>query len=276
MRCKECGAVLLDTDTYCGKCGKKVVIDVCPKCGEPLRPGMRFCVKCGSEVLTLEEVAGDTGDIPITGQLATTDIPFDVIEANIIRDVERQLDVPKIKERPVKKIEKKYIEESVEDEIEEYEEDVEDVEEYEEDYDEYYDEDIDEEESSLGSRLLTAGIIVIGLILVLIVAIVFFNNRNSKNTLQESEVSNEIVESEENQLDEADNKDNTIGSIMVIKDVNIRDNPSTDNSEVLDVARVGEEYKYFGYADGSENWIHIKVDDATEGYVYKDYVQIIE
>lgn len=341
MKCRECGAILLDTDTFCGKCGAKVKINVCPECGETLRPGMRFCSNCGYEVIGAEEIAAEKEieDVPVTGGLATTDIPFDLIEQSIIRDVERQLDVPEkidsmreytpkhqdqsgnqeksgrqdisvheIGETDYKKAsdnsyadysdneysDDDYYEDDESEENEEYDENEYNDDEYaDEDYtdeeyisDEYddYDENgsyveeeddfYEEEPASLGSRLLTAAMIVIGLILLIIIASFFFRNRNNKKTPDEDI---QIEENIENNQDEEENTgNNTIGSIVVIENVNIRTKPDTNDSEILGVARKDEIYDYYGYADGNDNWIHIKVDDTTDGYVYKSYVSIRE
>ena len=51
MKCRKCGAVLLDTDTFCVKCGQKVGGPIfCSSCGEQLRDEERFCHKCGAPV----------------------------------------------------------------------------------------------------------------------------------------------------------------------------------------------------------------------------------
>lgn len=272
MRCKKCGTILLDSDTYCGKCGTKVKVDVCPSCGEILRPGMSFCSNCGHKVIeNTDEISDD--DIPVTNQMATVDIPFDVIEENIIRDVERQLDSP-INTQKNNISKPKY-----EDDIQE----VEDDNEYEEDEfeDDEYEDDIpeieedDEEEKSVLSRLIIAAGIVIGLIIILVIASIFFSNRKNKNDIDDNENVIEEQQNVENE-DTSSSSDGIIGNIKIIKDVNIRDYPSTDNSSVIGVARVGEEYAYYGYAEGNSNWVHIKKDESTDGYVYKEYVQVNE
>ena len=296
MRCKKCGAILLDTDTYCGKCGTKVIIDACPNCGEILRPGMRFCSSCGTEVLHLDETEPEDDDIPVTESVKTTDIPFDIIEENIIKDVERQLDkaarddsVKPKSDRTVEKVvyekkppiqiledyeEDEYQEEYTDDYVEEYEDEY--VDDSEDDYvDEYDADDYDEREdgqTSVVSRLITAGMVVIGLILVLIVAIIFFRNRKTEPI--EEEASQVVQEDTTSEVQEENASDNIAGTVVVIKNVNIRDLPTTDNSNVLGVAKEGETYEYYGYAENSNNWVHIKVDDSSDGYVYKDYIEI--
>ena len=83
MKCRRCGAVLLDTDTFCVKCGQKVGEPMfCSCCGEQLRDGERFCHKCGSPV--------ETEEIPISQQ-KTVDIPFDQIEQGILMEAEQAI-----------------------------------------------------------------------------------------------------------------------------------------------------------------------------------------
>ena len=77
MKCQRCGAELLDTDTFCVKCGQKVGEPArCPVCGEILREGTKFCHKCGAPVE--EKAQPEDDEIPVTPQ-KTIDIPFDVI-----------------------------------------------------------------------------------------------------------------------------------------------------------------------------------------------------
>lgn len=87
MKCRRCGAVLLDTDTFCVKCGQKVGEPMyCPNCGEQLRDGERFCHKCGSPVEPVEEEE----EIPLSQQ-KTVDIPFDQIEQGILLEAEQAI-----------------------------------------------------------------------------------------------------------------------------------------------------------------------------------------
>lgn len=86
MKCRRCGADLLDTDTFCVKCGQKVDQPMfCSKCGERLRDGERFCHKCGSPVEPVEEE-----EIPLSEQ-RTVDIPFDQIEQGILLEAEQAI-----------------------------------------------------------------------------------------------------------------------------------------------------------------------------------------
>lgn len=88
MKCQRCGAELLDTDTFCVKCGQKVGEPArCPVCGEILREGTKFCHKCGAAVNS-EDTEPHDEEIPVTPQ-KTIDIPFDVIEKSIIMEAEQ-------------------------------------------------------------------------------------------------------------------------------------------------------------------------------------------
>lgn len=295
MKCKKCGAILLDNDTFCSECGTRVKMDMCPKCGETVREGSKFCFKCGYEIGKYidSNVILEDDEIPVTGQLSTTEIPFDVIEKNILLEAARQAhendvdDVPVVKEKKVNRTNIEYEPEYVEEE--EYSENESDYEEYDnyEEYNDAYDDNYDEEyyeedeydeseygdvvvEKSLLSRLFTAGIIVIGLIIILIIAYLFFDNRNSKKSSDNTNIEETTSENEEENIV----NDGLIGTITIIEDVNIRDNPSTDNTMKIGVARSGEQYGYYGFAEGTTNWVHIKVDESTDGYVYKDYISI--
>lgn len=91
MKCRRCGAELLDTDTFCVKCGQKVEeLPRCPKCGEILREGTKFCHKCGAAVGENDDAIQEPEDdeIPVTGT-RTVDIPFDLIEKSIIMEAEQ-------------------------------------------------------------------------------------------------------------------------------------------------------------------------------------------
>lgn len=57
--CKNCGAELSSTDTFCSVCGQKAepILStsdgegvVCRNCGKPVKKGLRFCTECGCKV----------------------------------------------------------------------------------------------------------------------------------------------------------------------------------------------------------------------------------
>ena len=297
MKCKRCGAELLDTDTFCVKCGQKVdELPRCPKCGEILREGTRFCHKCGASVVENSDAKQEPEDdeIPVTGT-KTVDIPFDLIEKSIIMEAEQA-----VVKRDFKDIEKKlqeedsvkendakeegtenYPEEGYADEEpvdEEYakeeplkaksrKDDFEDA--YEEDYaEEDYAEDDDSDEDyednpkfskkgiSISNLTMILGAVI--LVLFVIVGIVLVKNKLSMRWDRNQD---EVVEQQENKV---------AGKIQVLKNVNIRNQPDRENSSILGVARTGEVYEYYELVN--DNWYHIRLNDGSDGYVYKDYV----
>ncbi|MCM1261925.1 MAG: SH3 domain-containing protein [Butyrivibrio sp.] len=74
-------------------------------------------------------------------------------------------------------------------------------------------------------------------------------------------------------INEPNLEDITIGSLTIVSDVNIRDNPDTDNSNVIKVAKASETYDYIGLADQG-NWYIVLLEDGVRGYVYKGYVSV--
>lgn len=66
-------------------------------------------------------------------------------------------------------------------------------------------------------------------------------------------------------------REQAIGTLTIVSDVNIRDNPNTENSNVIKVAKAGETYEYLG-RDEYDNWYIIMLEDGTKGYVFKNYV----
>lgn len=288
MKCKRCGAELLDTDTFCVKCGQKVdELPRCPKCGEILREGTRFCHKCGASVVENSDAKQEPEDdeIPVTGT-KTVDIPFDLIEKSIIMEAEQA-----VVKRDFKDIEKKLQEddsakedEAEEDDAEEdgtenySEEEYADEEPVDEDYageryvdedyaeEDYEDDDSDEDYAdnhkfskrgiSISNLTMILGVVI--LVLFVIVGIVLVKNKLSMRWDRNQD---EVVEQQENKV---------AGKIQVLKNVNIRNQPDTENSSILGVARTGEVYEYYELVN--DNWYHIRLNDGSDGYVYKDYV----
>ena len=52
MTCPNCGASLLEDDSFCPQCGiaAKSAVRSCAVCDFPVREGAKFCIKCGSSV----------------------------------------------------------------------------------------------------------------------------------------------------------------------------------------------------------------------------------
>lgn len=289
MKCKRCGAELLDTDTFCVKCGQKVdELPRCPKCGEILREGTRFCHKCGASVVENSDTKQEPEDdeIPVTGT-KTVDIPFDLIEKSIIMEAEQA-----VVKRDFKDIEEKlqrddftkeadtenypeegYTEESVDkgyskreylkenNQINDFQ-DVYEEDNPEDDFEDYAEEDYADNPKfskkgiSISNLTMILGVVI--LVLLVIVGIVLVKNKLS---MQWDRNQDEVVEQQENQV---------AGKIQVLKNVNIRNQPDTENSSILGVARTGEVYEYYELVN--DNWYHIRLNDGSDGYVYKEYV----
>lgn len=312
MKCRRCGAELLDTDTFCVKCGQKVEeLPRCPKCGEILREGTKFCHKCGAAVGENDDAIQEPEDdeIPVTGT-RTVDIPFDLIEKSIIMEAEQAVvkrdftnyekttqkdDSEAFEEKESeKKSRKNYADEAYresnfdeildeksmdENHIDENDMDEQDDEEddsltgeqeYEEDYSrdyeqddepDYGEEDEDNRETTkkgIGISSLTVILGVVILILLVVLGIVFVKKIRP---MQWERRADEVTEQQEDQM---------AGKIQVIKNVNIRNQPDKENSSVLGVAKAGEVYEFYELVN--DNWYHIRLNDGSDGYVYKEYV----
>lgn len=246
MICTNCGAHLMDTDQFCPKCGAKAVKDNrCPECGALLRDGTKFCHKCGCPVNGAEQ------DDSVTDK--TLDIPIDVIERNILSETAAEVSVPATPKR--KKV--NYREE------EDWEED---------DWD-------DEEERVDVITIMTA---IVGCVLLVVVAVLGYHMyqryvpKNYGDAAQESEDGESDItgqELEEQQLQDEIGGPVSDHYVAVIKNVNVRDNPSTTDSNVLKVAQAGEVYPYAGISEDGE-WIKILMDDNSVGYVFHEYVTV--
>nr|MDE7016997.1 SH3 domain-containing protein [Lachnospiraceae bacterium] len=72
---------------------------------------------------------------------------------------------------------------------------------------------------------------------------------------------------------EEENEASAVGTISIVSNVNVRDNPSTEGTNVIKVAKAGETYEYFGITE-DDNWYIIHVEDGSLGYIYKKYVSV--
>lgn len=326
MKCKRCGAVLLDTDTFCVKCGQKVGEPMyCPNCGEQLRDGERFCHKCGSPV---EEAADE--EIPLSQQ-KTVDIPFDQIEQGILMEAEQAIVKRPGTEKPERRNPEGYRRPGTEmaggyrhsgepsdsyrtssaraaesyAETDSYRERpvrdaayYEDIGEeryeaparpprrtppprrYEEDYGEYDDDDEEDEDS--GDSKMKIITVILGIAVVAIALAIGFIlwQRNNPDRYNRTDGETEQGEgqdgedSEEGSSGEEGNAGDTQGRIQILSNVNVRTAPTTEGSEVLMVAKQGETYEYYELVDDA--WYHIKLEDGTDGYVSKKYVEDLE
>ena len=63
------------------------------------------------------------------------------------------------------------------------------------------------------------------------------------------------------------------GSLIIVSNVNVRDKPSTQGTNVIKVAKAGETYEYTNVEPGGE-WYEIILEDGSIGYVFKDYIEV--
>lgn len=296
MRCTNCGASLLETDRFCSKCGEKVVRrKKCPDCGALLRDGEKFCHKCGRLVEDITEGGLEDSE--------TADLPIETLEQNILSETaagmknERRSEAEHAAKRrqasseperrrtssapskktapppaPAKKKRPVY-------EEEDWEED-----------------DWDEEDYETGPDMLTVMTVIVGCVVLLVVAVLAFSlyrqympknydGESDKRQEQEAPDEEDGGEQGEEQKKEQDAMageqsvetvpaaENT-GSIKVISNVNVRDKPSTQGTNVIKVAKKGEVYEYTDIVDGT--WYQVVLEDGGTGYMFKDYVEPTE
>ena len=330
MKCKNCGAELRETDTFCPKCGEKVnFIDTCPFCGEKLREGALFCPKCGKRVGEEQEEGRSSesyekdpsenerepedDDIPVSKLVETKDIPFDDIEKNIIFETKQQVKSRDFKSGSDKESSRKrgngeavrdHVENhngvpedhhekgpenhSEENRRERYAENPEDhydhekkerynknpkdrydkapQDRFEYERDNGYDEDTDQDART---DKMIVPIVIVAILIVAVIAVLFVKMKGL-NGSEEAGTASVAVSSE------TDAGSKAVGKIEIISDVNIRNKPSKDGSDVIGKAKAGESFDYYGYGDDSKNWVTVKLDDGSTGYIYKDYVKVVK
>lgn len=353
MKCQRCGAELLDTDTFCVKCGQKVGEPArCPVCGEILREGTKFCHKCGAAVNN-EDTEPHDEEIPVTPQ-KTIDIPFDVIEKSIIMEAEQavvkrdfseaearlererrgekpeypdevepeavgsperqaedqpeEIPAPIMRERPSRVVEAvregRIYEQSQEDtdsgeepagqkrtdrqkvsrrrnapscnyghEEDRYEDTGYEDPDYEED-------DYEDEEKSSGGFDLTKATMILGIVVLIVILIGGGIILKKKLHFDFSNIGDTTVSEPTRETDGntgENNGENTpgevAGKLQIIKNVNMRNQPSTENSSILGVAKTGEVYEYYELV--GDSWYHIRLSDGSDAYVYKEYVEVL-
>lgn len=320
MKCKNCGASLLDTDQFCDQCGWKVVKERrCPECNAPLREGTKFCPKCGRMI----NAAGSADEGKVYMRDAeTTDIPIGDIEQNILFETEREIHkseagkkankaarAPKegreVKEnRAVKtdRVSGERAAQTIEREV--YKKKPHPAPEpkrrekpvpvkkrqYEEWDDEEEDDDDEEEDEDEGFSFITIVSVFMAFVILAVAVFLIFSMRQNRSardyeeTEQESTVGEEDTQEGETE-NEAENGSNNqveigetdgiqaVGTLVVTTDVNVRDNPSTEGTNVIKVAKEGEIYEYVGTTqDGS--WYEIILDGVSTGYVSGKFVSV--
>lgn len=157
-----------------------------------------------------------------------------------------------------------------------------------------YNDTYNKEEKKHGYDIMTVMSTTIAFLIVTVAASIIFvlvinltkgsNNNESSNASQGMEAASDSTESDDvrpdtdvseeavlNTESHEQLQEQTVGTLTIVSDVNIRDNPDTDNSNVIKVAKASETYEYLGLADYG-NWYIILLEDGTKGYVYKGYV----
>ena len=311
MKCRNCGAELRETDTFCPKCGEKVnLIDTCPFCGAELSEGTVFCPKCGKKV----SEAPEDDDIPVSKLVETKDMPFDDIEKNIIFETKQQVKSRDFKtgnggrqERAAgtdtgtddlnsdqdnigyRRKPEKFQDDEPDDRLDDRYDNRPDGrsddrydnrpdgrsdDRYEDRYNDRPDDGYDEDdESDSGPDRMRLPIIIVAILIIAVVAILFVK----MNGLNGGESGSAAAGTASQAVTESNGSSaKAVGEIEIISDVNIRDAASKDGSNVIGKAKTGEKYEYYGYGDDSKNWVTIKMSDGTTGYIYKDYVKIVK
>lgn len=336
MKCQRCGAELLDTDTFCVKCGQKVGEPTrCPVCGEILREGTKFCHKCGAAVNN-EDTEPHDEEIPVTPQ-KTIDIPFDVIEKSIIMEAEQavvkrdfseaearmererrgeipeypdevepetvenpekqaeekseEIPAPVMRERPSKVVEavrEGRIYEKPEEDADREEEQVRQTRterqkvsrrRKDSSYEDTGYEDTDYEEDaqeSSGGFDLTKVTMILGIVVLIVILIAGGIILKKKLAFDANDGEDPVIEQQDGNTGENTGENTSgevAGKLQIIKNVNMRNQPTTENSSILGVAKTGEVYEYYELV--GDSWYHIRLSDGSDAYVYKEYVDVL-
>ncbi len=315
MVCKKCGAPLLEDDQFCPECGAKVIRKKkCPECGETLREGTRFCPSCGAEVGEGRPVKRAEAEETVRRREVSEEAPrrkADSEEAPRRRadsdeaprrkaDYEeaprRRADsdeaprrkanpaAPRKKANPAPPPKKRPVQDERPRRRRDWEED---------DWD---DDDEDDDEESVD--ILSIMTVAVGCILLVIVAVLGFNlyrryvpknydkaaseqemeeeaGENSEDGGEEQEDGQRLEEPSEDFVDEPEVTASAAGTIVAIADVRIRDNPSTQGTTVITMAKEGESYEYTETVEGG-HWYKIILPEEYGyefGYISADYVE---
>lgn len=306
MKCRKCGAELLDTDTFCVKCGQRADGPVfCSNCGEQLRDGERFCHKCGAPVVSDAE----DDEIPVSRQ-NTVDIPFDQIEQGILLEAKQAIVKRPQTEKPERREPEGYsigAEEPADNrrELNAYgppgsdrEEDYRPRKQRDAGYDERYvrpertqrrtppprprreeDYDYDDYDEDSGDSKMKIITIIMGIAVVaigLVIGFIFWQRNRTPDYGEPGETTGQDDGTDGAEVGEGDTglSADTQGRLQILSNVNVRNKPTTDGSEVMMVAKTGETYEYYELVDDA--WYHIKLEDGRDGYVSSKYVEDLE
>ena len=278
MICAKCGASILDTDQFCPECGAKVIRERrCPDCGAVLREGTKFCHKCG-------RLVENTGNSHHKAE-ETLDIPIDAIERTIVAETEAKVIAERREEKVLHKRQVDRPRTSQDSSVKRYPEPPKKkkaavdappkkkrpVRREDEDWE-------DDEDDGESVDVITIMTAVVGCVLLVVIAFLAYNMyRQYVPKDYEKVQEQELEEEQEGQAEElpADNGGNTVCTLTIVSNVNVRDNPSTEGTNVIKVAKAGETYECYGSVEDG-NWYEIRLEDGTTGYVFKDYVMIEE
>ena len=295
MVCKKCGAPLLEDDQFCPECGAKVIRKKkCPECGETLREGTRFCPSCGAEVGEGRPVKRAEAEETVRRREVSEEAPRR--KADSEEAPRRRADsdeaprrkanpaAPRKKANPAPPPKKRPVQDERPRRRRDWEED---------DWD---DDDEDDDEESVD--ILSIMTVAVGCILLVIVAVLGFNlyrryvpknydkaaseqemeeeaGENSEDGGEEQEDGQRLEEPSEDFVDEPEVTASAAGTIVAIADVRIRDNPSTQGTTVITMAKEGESYEYTETVEGG-HWYKIILPEEYGyefGYISADYVE---
>lgn len=143
------------------------------------------------------------------------------------------------------------------------------------------DPDDDWDDETEGTDIITILTIIIGCVLLVVVAVLGYHlyqqygPRSYEQGVEESEDGENEFQGQElgDGLLQDDDEETETYTLTVIHNVNVRDYPSTSDSNVLKVAKEGETYICYGSVEDGE-WYKILMENGDIGYVFHEYVTI--
>lgn len=305
MRCSQCGADIQETDSFCSKCGAKVIRQRrCPGCGVLLRENTNFCHECGKRLSGMQTVQEEK-----TIKDDTLDIPVEEIERNILFETAAEIEKDsrkhqweesahregqrgRIDARETVRGRKRDGQEEVWDEDEGEGDDWDEEDDRGSDgwdeEDDSWDEDREddgweEDDEDQGDKerggvdVLTVVTVVVGCILLIVIAVIGFHyyREYMPHDYEKAEEAQGEEEGDDGEPEEdRDVETGGIGVIRIVSNVNVRDNPATQGTNIIKVAKEGETYEY--YDRNEAGWYRIKLDDGSYGYVFGEYVSEVD
>lgn len=139
------------------------------------------------------------------------------------------------------------------------------------------DDDWDDEEE--GTDIITIMTVIVGCVLLIVVAVLGYQlyrqyaPKNYEQSAEESEDEEFGFQDEETEKEQGGDDLEAYTVTITSSYVNVRDNPSTSDSNILKVAQEGETYTYVGSVEGGE-WYEILLEDGSTGYVFHEYASV--